>query len=344
MTIDKQGTQLARPGLLLGWSPVRIVFAVVAIALLIAFPYVRSGYWVQFATTVLLYVALAQAWNILGGYTGYLFLGTSGWVGLSAYATGLFMVNGGYSFWVAVFFASLVAGGIGLLVGLILLRLRTGYFAIATYGVAYILRELANNLTGLTGGGMGLLLPLVPGGPDVRNTFFYLTMLALVGLFAVITSIVHRSRLGYALRAIREDEDAAPALGINTSMYKMIAFTICAWMMGLAGGVYGFWLGFLEPDSAFDPLMPVMVIAMAMLGGPGTVWGPVVGGIFITGLSEIVWGRFLEIHLGLLGLLLMLIVIFTPRGFMEVVTRDGRLAPPRVVWANLRHNARQFRV
>jgi branched-chain amino acid transport system permease protein len=324
---------------LLNWG-----FGLLVLAGIAAYPFIQSGYAVRLMTIVFFYAALAQSWNLLGGFAGYLFLGTSGFIGVGAYTVGIIMVRVGWSFWPALLVAGLVCALLAVLVGIPILRLRTGYFAVGTLGLSFILRELANNLTSLTGGGMGLSMPILNLGIDGLNRYFYFVMVGLAGLGTLLSLLVSRSRLGYGLRAIKEDEEAAGSLGIHTTLYKVIAFTLGSMLAGLAGGAYGFWLTFLEPGSMFDSFITINVIAMVLLGGGGTVFGPVIGAVAVTFLSEMVWNRFLNFHQGVLGILLITVVILVPRGFVDAVTEDGRPLAPRALWNKLRYNVVRFRV
>ena len=162
-----------------------------------------------------MYIALAQAWNIIGGFTGYISLGITGLVGLGAYLTAVFMTHQGLSFYVAAILSALITMLFSLIISGPILRLKSGYFAIATFAVAYILREVANNLTTITGGGMGIVLPMRGGSIDQSNSYFFYLMLAIAILATLTCYFISKSRLGYGLWSIKEDEDAANVLGIK---------------------------------------------------------------------------------------------------------------------------------
>lgn len=313
-------------------------------ALVAAIPVIGTGYMIRFSTTVLMYIGLSQAWNIIGGYAGYISLGLVGFLGLGAYATGVLMAKGEWSFLPALLLGGGLSALVSLVVGAVVLRLRAGYFAIATFSVAYVVREIANNLTNVTGGGMGLSMPLFPGGIEQINRFFYAVMLVLAALSTLLAWLMGRARLGYGLRAVKADEEAAAVLGVNTTLYKVIAFVLSGLIAGLIGGAYGYWLTFLDPLSMFDPTLSVTVIIMVLLGGAGNWLGVVAGAAIVSILSEVLWSKFLEVHLGFLGALLVAVVLFFPRGLADALTEGGRPRSGRAILACLRQNLTRYRV
>jgi branched-chain amino acid transport system permease protein len=290
---------------------------VVVLAALAVTPFVRTGYVIRFLTTVFMYAALSQVWNILGGFAGYISLGLVGFVGIGAYGTGILM-NTGIGFYAAVLIVALLASLLSLCIGMPVLRLRAGYYSIATFAIAFVLRELANNWTWFTGGGMGLSLPIMDWGINAINTYFYFCMLVVLTGVTWLCVIISKSSLGYGLMAIKEDEDAANVLGINTTAFKVVGFIMSAFIAAFIGGIYGYWLTFIEPLSAFDANISIMVIIMAMVGGAGTVIGPVIGAVLISIISEVLWNQFMSIHQMMLGILLILVVIFLPKGIMDI--------------------------
>ncbi len=317
---------------------------IVAVLALVLLSFNMSGYQLRFATTIFMYIALAQAWNIIGGYAGYISLGLVGFVGLGGYLTGIFMTRSGLPYLTAVILAGLGSGVLAGIIGVPILRLKAGYFAIATYAVAQVLRELTNNLTDLTGGGMGLSLPLATGSIAQINRHFYYLMLGLACLGICLVYYLNRAPLGYGLRAIKEDEEAAGVLGINTTAYKVIAFVLSSFLAAIIGGTYAYWLTFIEPISMFDPVMSITTIIMVMMGGAGTVFGPVLGGICISFLSEYLWTKFLAAHLGTLGLALILVVLFIPKGLIDLFkpSSSGRRSF-RSVLATMKANAVRYK-
>jgi branched-chain amino acid transport system permease protein len=206
-------------------------------------------------TTVLMYVALASAWNLIGGYTGYASFGHVGFFGLGGYATAVLMVHGHVSFWLALPAAALLSGGFAAAVGAPLLRLRGHYFAVATLGVAEGLREVVINTPGLTGGGAGVTIPTAGAGAPTRwlgNDGFYVLFLLLAAGVVAVALVISRARAGYGLRAVNQDEDAAAAMGVNTTIAKTLAFAGSAALTGAVGAAYAFQQVTIFPERLFD--------------------------------------------------------------------------------------------
>ena len=300
--------------------------ACVLFALMATVPWLADTYVLRLATTVLMYAVLALSWNFIGGMAGYPSFATAAFFGLGAYAGGVAQKLGA-GMWLAWGFAGLIAFAFAAALGLALLRLRGHYFAIASLVVAEVLRELINSATDLTGGGMGLNLPLRSGQTVQQQAdFFYWTMLALAALAMMATLAVQYGRLGFGLRCIQQNESAADMLGVNTTATKTAAFALSAIFTGMAGAVYASWVNYIEPPDVFDVLYSVKPIVMVLLGGAGSVFGPLIGAGVFLGLEEIVWRRFLEVHSGVLGLLIVLLVLFLPAGLAGLAKRRAKAA------------------
>jgi branched-chain amino acid transport system permease protein len=198
--------------------------------------------------------------------------------------------------------------------GAVLLRLRGHAFAIATLVVTEVLRELTNGWTNVTGGGMGLNLPFFGWSPSALSEFFFYVMFALAAITFLTTYMVANNRLGFGLTCIKQNEDAANIVGIDTTKYKIIAFTLSGGFAAAAGGIYASWIGYIEPSDVYDVLFSIKPILMVLLGGMGTVFGPIFGAVAFLVLDEIVWRNFLELHTGTLGLLIVILVLFLPAG------------------------------
>lgn len=310
-----------------------LVLAAVLLALLIA-PWLTSGYWLRVLSGIFMFAALAQSLNVIVGFTGYADFGNTVFFGLGAYTTAALMTKAEWPF-----VPSFVAGGvIALLIaaalGLPLLRLRGHYFAIATIGVLEAMREIASNAE-FFGGGMGITLPLFPGRPEAFYRVVYYILLATVLAYTALVWWLSRSRFGYALRAIKADEEAAAVMGVATTRYKVLAWSLSAFCTGLVGGIYAYWLKYIEPPFVFDIMISVKFWIMLLLGGAGTVLGPLAGAVLLEGLSVAIWGQFLRGHMLILGGVIIVVVIFMPTGFMELVRLRFSLA---AVVDNLRRN------
>ena len=285
-------------------------------------PLLTDKLWFRIATTVAMFVVLASAWNLIGGLTGYASFGNIAFFGLGAYATGALVGNLHWAFAPALLAAPLAAALFAAIIGLPLLRLRGHYFAVATLGVGVAVGEVVNNV-GPLGASTGLFLPIVRS--DLL--FFYLMLGA--ALLAVLTTwIILRTRFGYGLLAIRENEEAAAVIGVNTTFYKVAAFTIAAALTGLAGGIFAQWNSFINQENVFAVSDNVEMILMAVLGGAGTLLGPVAGAIVLELIIQTLAGfgsAAVYSQIGL-GILLAVCVIFIPRGVIDFFGGQSRLS------------------
>jgi branched-chain amino acid transport system permease protein len=292
--------------------------AAVLFALVALLPLSGDSYALRLGTTMLMYGVLAISWNFIGGMAGYPSFASAAFFGLGAYAGAVAQKLG-----VPLALAWGLAGVAALLfaaaLGLALLRLRGHYFAIASLVVAEVLRELVNAATDLTGGGMGLNLPIPRmASIEAQATFFFYAMLALVAVSFGVMLLVNYSRLGFGLRCIQQNEPAADMLGVNTTLYKVAAFMLSGVFVGVAGAIYASWVHYIEPPDVFDVLYSVKAIVMVLLGGAGSVFGPLFGAALFLSLEELVWRNYLQVHTGVLGLLIVLLVLFLPKGLFSL--------------------------
>ncbi len=274
-------------------------------------------------TFIAMFVVLAAAWNIIGGLTGYAAFGNVAFFGLGAYTVGVLTDRAHAPFAVALPLAPLVPAAFAALIGAPLLRLRGHYFAIATLGTGIAVGEVIKNIDAL-GGATGLFPPILRHADWL---FFYL-MAGTAALAVLITWLVLRSRFGYGLIAIRENEEAAAVLGVNTTLYKVAAFCIAAALCGLAGGIFAQWNSFINQESVFPTEYNVYMILMAMVGGAGTLFGPVAGAIVVEWLILTLAGQAsfaVYAQVGL-GVLLAVTVIFLPRGVVDFFGGQSKLS------------------
>jgi len=278
---------------------------------------------VRTETTIAMFVALAAAWNLIGGLTGYAAFGNVAFFGLGAYTVGFLTDKQHLSFALALPLAPLVAAAFAGLIGVPLLRLRGHYFAIATLGTGVAVGEVIKNLD-VFGGATGLFPPILRHADAL---FFYL-MAANAGLAVVVTWLVMRSRFGYGLIAIRENEEAASVLGVNTTAYKVGAFALAAALTGLAGGIFAHWSSFIDQESVFPIQYNVQMILMAIIGGAGTLFGPVAGAIVLEWLIlSLAGGGASAVYAQMgLGVLLAVTVIFVPRGVVDFFGGSSKLS------------------
>ena len=270
--------------------------------------------------SVFMFIALAQAWNIIGGYTGYASFGQVAFFGLGAYTAAVLMTNYGVSFWIAMPVAILVGVAFAVLIGVPLLRLRGHYFAIATLGAAEGAKEIINNLTGLTGGGSGITIPTFGQNaptPYLGKPGFYLAFLIVAAASIAIAATLARSRFGYAMIALHQDEDAAASVGINTTRVKVVAFAVSGAIVACVGAIYGFQQIEFYPTDVFDSSFTILMVIMVVIGGSGSIAGPLVGAIGLELLSQ-----FLRVNLGaynqlIFGAIIVAVVVFFPQGVVN---------------------------
>ena len=299
-----------------------------ALAFVGAAPRLLSAFMVQFVINLFMLAILAESWNIIGGFTGYASFGNVAFFGLGAYTTGILMTKVALPLPVALAGATVVPMLFAAAIGLPILRLKGHYFAIATLGVAETMREVVYNVE-LTGAGTGLVMPIA----RTPALFFYL-MLAILVAVTLVNGWLARSRFGYGLVAIREDEDAAAAMGIDTARYKTIAFAISGAFAGITGGVFAYWITFIDPDAVFRVIITIQMIIMAVFGGAGTVVGPLLGALVLASVSEVLSTQLVALAELFNGLIVILVVLFMPKGLLEVL-KAGR-GSFRVMTRNLR--------
>ncbi len=276
-------------------------------------------------TQMFMLITLASNWNLTGGFAGYVDFGHAVFFGIGAYGTGILM-NSGWTFWPAMVLGAVFAMMFALLIGYPTLRLKGPYFAIAMLGTFVAVREVVRVWKPLTGGGVGLTLP-----PYLNRPLFYWVTLALAILVVSLMWWIRRSEFGSTLIAIREDEVGAEMRGVNTTVNKIFAFAIAAFSTGIVGGLWAYQNTFIDPDVVFLPSRTIELVMMSMLGGLGTVAGPVLGAATIYWMRDVVWASFADYHLLVEGVLLILIVIYTPQGIMGKLG-DRRATSLQEVW------------
>jgi branched-chain amino acid transport system permease protein len=319
--------------------------AVIALAVVIlaAFPLVSGNLYLQNLLIMTFLLAIgASGWNIMGGYAGYISLGNSLFIGLGAYTTGILAVRAHISPFAGCLASGLVCALAAAVLSLVTRRTRGMYFVIVTFAALQLLGIVATTWSGLTGGSQGLALPLPTWSLSYQNWPFYYPLLGLLVLTVAVSAVVRRSKLGLGLFAIADDEDKAAGLGLRTDIYKMIAFVFGGTFVGIAGGLYAYYISFLSVAAVFDIVTSVLIVLAALLGGRGTLWGPVLGAFILeplanftsTGLGGADAGA---IRLLLFGGLLGAVVLFLPRGVLPTVTRAwsrvqaGRPTAPALV-------------
>jgi branched-chain amino acid transport system permease protein len=302
-------------------------------ALLATLPWVGDDVMIQYGINALLVATLAQAWNIIGGFAGYASFGNSVFYGLGTYGTAIAMVQFGLPFGVGLALGGVLGMLCAVLLGLPILRLRGHYFAIATLGISATMAAVVANLD-IAGRNIGLILPLTR-----NDTMFYEASLALLAATTLTVIWLALSRFGMGLVAIREDEDAAAVMGVNTTFYKVVALVLSSFFTAVAGGIHAYWITFIDPASAFDLTLNVRMVIMAMFGGPGTVFGPLIGSFILSSVYDLLAASISTAAALLFGLVIVIAVIFMPRGLIDLAA-----GLRRVGWRYLLQNIRLHRI
>jgi ABC-type branched-subunit amino acid transport system ATPase component/ABC-type branched-subunit amino acid transport system permease subunit len=268
-----------------------------------------------------LLAVMAGGWNIMAGFTGYVSLGQSAFLGIGAYTVALLSLRLGLPPLLLAPLGGVAAALVAAVLGATVMRAREHAFVIITIALLFLFQTLALNLEGLTGGSNGLTLPLPGWGREVQNLPFYYAMLALAALSVLLSWWIRRTKFGMGLVAIREDEDKAAAIGVRTPAYKLLSFVASAVLIGVAGGVYADFLSFIDPRGMFDILVSVQIVLAALLGGRGTIWGPVLGALLVVPLNELTNNLAAAegLHLFAFGLALGAVVLFLPHGIIPTV-------------------------
>jgi branched-chain amino acid transport system permease protein len=299
------------------WLPALLIAALAGAA---AYPHVASGYGVRVMLQLFMWIALAQSWNLMSGLTGYVSFGHVAFFGTGAYTTAILIADLGWPWPLAALMGGVVAAFLALVIGWPCLRLKGPYFAIAMLGLNEVLRVVVSYFEGLTGGGLGLSLPTL----DASVPIYYVMGLVAVAVTA-LTALIVTSRFGLRLMTIREDEVAAEAMGIDTFRYKLYAFLLSAGGPGIVGGLAARDQGYIEPISVFPLVMTITMIVMALFGGKGTIWGPVLGAVVLFTFQELVWAHFIYAHQVLLGAIIVGVVLAMPRGVLGALQQKYNL-------------------
>jgi branched-chain amino acid transport system permease protein len=304
---------------------VRLVALVVGAALVLSFPTIAPNPYILSAGVVILsYACTATAWNFMGGFTGYVSLGHAAFFGLGAYATGLLIRDVGLPSFVAWLVGGVIVLLVTIPVGVAALRVRGASFVIVSISFVLILLLVFQAWGSFTGGSDGLVVPRpFPDlmRPEHHQVFFYL-FAALLAVMLVCWWVIDRSRFGTGLKAVREDEDKAQALGVPTRNYKLVAYVVSATFTGLAGGLYALWFGDLDPIFQFSIMLGTYMVLMALLGGVRHLFGPLLGAVIVgVGLEyfKLEFGD-TQLHLVATALLLGVVVLFMPDGIIPAVT------------------------
>ena len=272
-------------------------------------PLVANGYWLSVATTGMMYIALCTSWVLFSGPTHYISLATGAFFGIGGYLVGTGMSDYQLSFWLMAAIAAVVAAVLAALIGLATLRLSGVYFVIFTLGLAEMIRNLVSWVQNNFLGSRGLYVLT-----DFRDQHLYWMLLVVSIVVYLLGWFINRSRLGFAMRIIGGDETVARHVGINTARAKVILFTTTGFFAALVGAIIAPRYSYIEPNQVFSPELSFLVVIMALLGGSGRLWGPIVGVIPFTILWEFVSIQFPNQTTLFLGLVFLFIVYLLPHG------------------------------
>jgi branched-chain amino acid transport system permease protein len=300
-----------------------LVLCVVALGVL---PFVLGNFWLRVMTTTLMFAGLGHGMQIMLGLAGWPALGNVVFFGVGAYGAALLNLRLGLSPILAVPLGAVLAGLVALIAARAMLSLRGSYFLMATVALNFAMLELVLVSRDLTNGPRGLTLdPVVTGSPQFVYTIFYFLFLAALAISSIVLIVLRHSRLGFGLLAIKGNEDAAAMLGIPLFRYRAIAWVASAGLTGLIGGIYTFWIGYIDPESVFDLLVSLAVILMVLLGGRLLVVGPIIAAFAYELVDVIAWRELNEARLAALGLALVIVVRFLPGGLPELADHVSRL-------------------
>jgi branched-chain amino acid transport system permease protein len=307
----------------------KVILLVLLAAVLIAAPFVaQGGRDKHILILILLYVTLGSAWNILGGFTGQLSIGHAAFFGIGAYTAAIIARATSLSPWLALLLGPVIALPLALLIGKICFRLRGPYFTLATIAVGEVVRLVALNWRDFTGGAVGVVIrPSVFSGTD--KIPYYFIILAIATMTVLLCYHISRGRLGYFFMAIREDQETAEAIGIDTTKYKLVALGFSATLTAMAGAFYANYFLFVDPTVVLPLALSVEIVLMAIIGGIGTVAGPVLGAVLLKLSSEVFRNVFEQANLLIYGALLIVVILFIPDGLIGGLRRliERRKAP-----------------
>jgi len=288
----------------------KLALVLIAIALLLYPLVVSNRFLLHLSIITLLYVLLGTSWNLLGGYTGQISFGHAMFFGTGAYTSTILLLRFGISPWVGMFAGGILAVLLSLPLGWLTFRLRGPYFALATLAFSEVMRVVVYNWDSVTGGGDGLNILVQLGG--LLRFYYIILSLAAVGLLTV--SNITRSRWGFFLEAIREDEDAAEALGVPATRMKVLALGVSAFFVALGGSFFASYQLYINPDLVYESNISIQMIVVTIVGGIGTLAGPVLGAVIIVPLSEYFRGVSPVANLLIYGVFIVIFMLFLPEG------------------------------
>jgi len=281
---------------------------------LIVVPHMISAYNIGFLIAIFVNIVLAESWGLFSGYCGYVLLGSAAFYGIGAYVSAIF--SNTLPFTLNILLAGVICGGVAAILGLPILRVRGVYFLIMTFALSEVIKNLIKWYEVVYSVTMGRIVLTQP-----PITVYY-AALVIAAITVASSYLIRKSKFGVGLICISDDEDAAESIGVNTTIYKLLAFVICTMFMGFAGATMVARIGYVDPDSAFAPSISFQVLVMALLGGPKRVLGPVVGAVVLTTIQLLFAATQLPYHFGIiLGALVIALVLF-PSRLIDVIKKS----------------------
>lgn len=310
-----------------GWALIAGLAALLAVGLIPLLTGRNINYELTLAITILYFATLASSWNILGGYTEYISLGHNAFAAIGGYFSGVLLLYYGLPVFLTAAFGGLLAMLGGFIFGFVTLRIRRGpAFIISTIALVLIM-ELALDNWPYVNGANGINLPFIPMAVELAKLPYYYAFLALLIVTVLVSRHIRRSKFGLGLRAISQDEVKAESAGIPTNQYKIAAFAVSGYFAGVAGALYAQHLTYITPGIYLEVILGTRIVLMSILGGKGTVSGPVVGAVALVVLDEIIRSRFgaSEFNLAITGIILLVVILFFPEGIVGTLRRRGKL-------------------
>jgi len=306
-----------------------VLFTSLILILLFLFPVINpSPFYLHLLITIFMFAVMSQSWNVISGLSGQISLGHGAFFGIGAYAVAFFYMEYSITPWIGMFIGVVFSGLIAIIIGIPMLRLSGHYFAIATLliGIGF---QVAFQRWDLIGAASGLWIPLTEGNSwwamqfhKSKIPYYYIFLVFFIITFFLVW-VLDRSKIGFRLRAVRDDYQAASSLGINISRYKIIAFAISAMIMAPMGSLFAQYILIVDPDRVFNFDISIMVLLITVLGGVGNIWGPLIGTIILIPIAEYsrIWfgGTGGAVDLMIYGIILMLICVFKPAGLISII-------------------------
>lgn len=310
-----------------GRRVLRWALLAVFVIVLLTLPMWSTPYWIRIATGVALWAGLALSWNVICGYAGYISFGHVAFFGIGAYTTGILMQpEYGWPFFATLPVAALIAAVFAVVTGWPALRLKGAYFAIATWAIAEAVREVAT-VTDWTGGSGGLTLPFGGGS----NFFYYVMLIAAAAAYVLCYAMLERSRFGYRVKAVRDNEAAARAQGVNATKVKIQAYVLSGIIPAVLGGINAYWITFINPQSVLNTIITDQLVVMVLVGGLGHAWGPAIGAAALFLINEQFLSTFgsSTSYIAMVGVIIMCVILFLPNGVVSLWDRGKRMSLAR---------------